>query len=340
MSTISLGEHLEIFAIKRNNRYNDLYEECFNAEQKTYIAEQILSGNVGLAEIIKRYNMNYAKSTVQHWVKTIRNQKKLFEIGGRPHSIDKEGKEAIVKWVKTGGDTGNAMLSPTTRQLKGKIMTEVRETNKRKGDWGGCNTPDPKTVKRIMKEVQSVQVKGQRTTNARITASCDPRFFFTFAVMCAVCCAGLDPKLILNWDATTFGVSKDDTDDLVYIKDEDFDNNKPVTGESSGDTCLFVKLYHYHNAYGTIAAPVFVCADSNLSEGAFEQYEVKGLSRHGGEGNGTGYLCFTKTRAANDEFYKWFNEKVIVPFIVKTREDNDMVQVFFFCLGRFFASYS
>ena len=55
------------------------------------------------------------------------------------------------------------------------------------------------------------------------------------------------------------GISKDHTDELIYIKDEDFDNDVPVTAEASGDTCLFIKfmLYHYHNAFGTIAPPVY-----------------------------------------------------------------------------------
>jgi hypothetical protein len=132
-------------------------------------------------------------------------------------------------------------------------------------------------MRKVEQEVHAEKVKGQRTTNARIKAVCDPRNFFTFAIMCSAFLTGLDSKLILNWDAKTFGVSKDHTDELIYIKDEDFDNDVPVTAEASGDTCLFIKLYHYHNAFGTIAPPVYVVADNHLKEDDFDWFEIRGL---------------------------------------------------------------
>lgn len=329
MSTPSLDAHLEIFAVKRGNRYNDLSDHWFTEKQKEYVANSIINGTVSRKDFIKRHNIVFKDRTIKDWVKTITEGRKIHEFGGRPPSIDEQSKENIAEWTKNGGDTRNPMLSPSLSQLKAKVRKEIKESSKRKGDWTNCDTPDAKTVRKIVTVVGAKIVKGQKTTNARITAVCDPRNFFTFAIMCIVCCAGVDRKLILNWDATTFGVSKDIDDDLVYIKDEQYDSDKPVTGESSGDTCIFVKLYHYHNAQGTIAPPVYVLADDNLSEGAFEVHDVRGLSRHGSDGNGLGYLCFTKTRAANDAFYHWFNDVIVVPFILKIRQDNDMPLVRF-----------
>lgn len=327
MAVSSLDADLEIFVAKRGNRYNDLSEHWFTVAQKEYVGNLLNSGTVTRREFINRHNILSKDQTIKDWQKNIKVGKKMYEFGGRPSSIDEDSKTEIKKWVKSGGDTGNEMLSPTYAQLKKKVGIEIRETGKRKGNYATSDTPDPKTLRKVIKEAEVVKVKGQKTTNARITAVCDPRNFFTFAIMCTVCCSGLSPKLILNWDATTFGISKDSDDDLVYIKDEEQDSAKPVTAESSGDTCIFIKLYHYHNAFGTIAAPVYVIADNTLSEGAFEVYPVKGLSRHGGDGNGLGYVCFTKTRAANDEFYKWFNDFVVIPFILQIREDNDMTPV-------------
>ncbi len=327
MAAPALVNNCEIFDEKRGNRFNDFSNHFFTSEQKVYVAKLLSEGTVKLEEFLSRHSITSKRTSVHRWVKTYEKGKKIYEFGGRPPSIDNIGKEEIKNFVKNGGNNGNPILKPKFREVKAKVIEQVRETSKRKGVWGKSETPDPKTLKKVLTEVKAIKVKGQQTTNARVNAICDPRNFFTFAIMCAVCCRGLDSKLILNWDATTFGVSKDDGDALVYINDEEFDNSKPVTGLASGDTCLFIKLYHYHNAFGTIAPPVYVIADDTLSESDFEFYEVKSLSRNGCEGNGTGYACFTKTRAGNDQFYKWFNERVIVPFILKTREDNDFTLV-------------
>ena len=318
---------LPIFDAKRNNRWEDLSDHFFTAVEKEYVARELLGERVRLCEFLSRHNIKKRKGTVLDWVKTIRNGKKINEFGGRPPSIDKEGQEAVKTFINNGGASKNPMLRPKQREVKAEILKQVNETRKRKGQWGNVDAPDEKTVRKIEKDLRVTKVKGQNTTNARVTATCDPRNFFTFAIMCAVCCKGLNPKLILNWDATQFGVSKDDDDLLVFIKDEEYDSTKPVTGVASGDTCIFVKLYHLHNANGTIAPPVYVIADPNLSESDFEWYEVAGLGRHGGAGNGPGFICFTKTRAANDQFYRWFNESVVIPFILQIRVDNDMPPV-------------
>lgn len=316
-----------IFESKRNNRWDDLSDHHFTAAEKEFVAKEIIDERVRLCVFLSRHNMTKRKSTVQHWVKTVKDGRKINEFGGRPASIDMEGKDAVKTFINNGGKSKNPMLRPTQRDVEAEILKQVNETKKRKGQWGNVDAPDIKTVRRIEKEMKVSKVKGQKTTNARITATCDPRNFFTFAIMCEVCCKGLNPKLILNWDATQFGISKDDDDLLVFIKDEDYDTSKPVTGESSGDTCIFVKLYHFHNAFGTIAPPVYVIADPNLGESDFEYYEVAGLGRHGGAGNGSGFICFTKTRAANDHFYRWFNETVVIPFILQIRLHNEMPPV-------------
>ena len=312
-----------MFVRKRNNRWDDLKDHHFTVAEKEYVAQEIIDERVTLGAFLSRHNMKNRSKTVRDWVKRIRDGRKLYEFAGQPPVIDFEGQIAVKFFVNNGGASENQMLSPSQREVKVEIRKQVNETKKRKGRYGNVDAPDAKTMRRIEEQLKVTKVKGQKTTNARVTASCDPRNFFTFAIMCAVCCKALSSKLILNWDATQFGVSKDDDDLLVFIKDEDYDCTKPVTGVSSGDTCIFVKLYHYHNANGTIAPPVYVIADPNLSESDFEFYPVQGLGRHGGDGNSLGYICFTKTRAANDPFYRWFNAVVVIPFIEKIRLDND-----------------
>ena len=79
-------------------------------------------------------------------------------------------------------------------------------------------------------------------------------------------CKHISPAMIFNWDATQYALSPDKDEICVYQKGKDFG---PLTSESGGGSFLSIKHYHFHNANGTVAPPVFVIADDLMDPEAF-----------------------------------------------------------------------
>ena len=60
-----------------------------------------------------------------------------------------------------------------------------------------------------------------------------------------------------------------------------------------------------------------------LEDGDFYSYKVMGLSTGTGD-DAHGYVCFTKTRAANRKFFNFFNNSLLIPFITRLQEKLNM----------------
>jgi hypothetical protein len=147
----------------------------------------------------------------------------------------------------------------------------------------------------------------------------------------------LEPNMVFNWDATQFGVSKDSGNDVVYIKNE-CDDDLPLTVESGGETCIFIK-YYFHNAADDCAQAVYLIADSEMTSDALETYEIPGLG-NGSELASRGWLCICKSRQANTKFYEWFGEHIVVPYVSDSRSiydsknaDDSQMRAFVTCDG-------
>jgi hypothetical protein len=63
---------------------------------------------------------------------------------------------------------------------------------------------------------------------------------------------------------------------------------------------------------------MLIIADDQMGPEEIDIHEVKGLSI-GTEIEGFGYVVFTKTRATNKAFYRWFLKVLFTPRIVRLR---------------------
>jgi len=108
----------------------------------------------------------------------------------------------------------------------------------------------------------------------------------------------------------------------VYIKSRDGERELPLTKESSGETGIAIKYYHFHNAAGECAPAVYLVADDSLESEELSCHEVTGLG-NGSELGSKGWLCFCKTRQANLTFYRWFAKTIVEPFVTKSRDVNN-----------------
>jgi hypothetical protein len=61
------------------------------------------------------------------------------------------------------------------------------------------------------------------------------------------------------------------------------------------------------SAAGEVIPLILLIAVTEMSDNDFEFYPVVGMT-HQNIIDRTGYLCFTKTRAGNVAFFKWFIE--------------------------------
>ena len=152
---------------------------------------------------------------------------------------------------------------------------------------------------------------AQLKTSARIDAEKDLRNSFAMAAMIEAFCKHLSPAMLFNWDATQYALSPDKDEICIYQKGNDFG---PLTSESGGGTFLSIKHYHFHNANGTVAPPVFVVADSMDPE-AFIWDEVPELTTST-DVNGKAYLCRCRMRNGNSAFYRWYGTFIVAPFVI------------------------
>jgi hypothetical protein len=62
-----------------------------------------------------------------------------------------------------------------------------------------------------------------------------------------------------------------------------------------------------------------VIADASMNDSEFKYHLVEGLGNNNGA-DSAGWLVFTKTRACNPEFYRWFAKEVVVNFVKTCRK--------------------
>jgi hypothetical protein len=198
----------------------------------------------------------------------------LHDRVGRPAIIDKEGEQNLAKLL---ADCHKEQRSPNKRSFTELVAAEATNTKRRRGIGGEAKTPSWHTVNRLKIKLQVTQGQGQTKTHARIAAESDPRNAYSMICMVKAFCDQLSPEMIGNWDATQFVVQSDGDTTLLYIKNEDTDTSMPLTTEGSGELGIGIKLYHFHNANGNPATPVFVVADESMDPEEFKFYKVPGL---------------------------------------------------------------
>ena len=79
-----------------------------------------------------------------------------------------------------------------------------------------------------------------------------------------------------------------------------------------------MKFYLCISATGSSAPLVYILADKNMKEGLIDVHEVMGLGI-GTDLSSVGWVVFAKTRAVNEEFYRWWFVTVFHKFVVHIR---------------------
>jgi hypothetical protein len=174
--------------------------------------------------------------------------------------------------------------------------------------------------------------KAKQTTDARAVATADKLNSVSIAAAHFLMVPLTSPHLIINADGTAYSTGGGLTAgvEVYYLADEQQGKTLKVPAQKESTlTSYFVKFYLciYTSA---IATPIYIVADDNMREGAIDVHEVVGLGHE--EVLGTGYVVFSKTRAVNEEFYRWWFMTVFTKFVIDLKMLHyipDTVPVYF-----------
>ena len=76
-------------------------------------------------------------------------------------------------------------------------------------------------------------------------------------------------------------------------------------------------------AGGSLAPPILIIADDNMTKDAIDVHKVLGLGI-GMEPNPFGYVVFCNRRTLCHSFYEWLMNFVIIPYINKIKSDKGL----------------
>jgi hypothetical protein len=252
---------------------------------------------------------------------------------GRPSKLDSVAEAAILEVLEKRRRDQKAL---NRAEFKSIVLGEIEQTAKRRNIADTKPRLSSESLRRYKRTMNLGEKFAQLKTNARIEAEYDPRNSFAMAAMVEAFCKYLSPAMIFNWDATQYALSPDKDEICIFQKGSNFG---PHTTESGGGTFLSIKHYHFHNANGTVAPPVFVIADDSMDPEAFVWDEAPELSTST-DVNGKAYLCRCRTRNANSAFYRWYGIFIVAPFVNDVRDrtrltnpDGSPMRAFVTCDG-------
>lgn len=288
--------------------------------EKKSIVSEIDSIHTSVQDVARKYNLK--ENTIRKWRRMVSDNRVMRSDIGRPIKWDDISVSKISEIADEKRKKQNCLNVEEFNELLGK---EAIETKKRRGENDLAVDFSKTSKKRLFSEIRASAVAGQTKTAARAKAEADPRNSYTEACMFKAYQDGIDPNLIANMDASQYfsRFGNDCEQQLVYIKDESDVSPVTKTEENSGDMGLFLKSYTYGTASGCMGPMVIVLADDSLDPSTVIVKKIVGIT-HLPDATAYGYIIFTKTRAANKEFYRWYIINVMIPYIESNRESNEL----------------
>ena len=310
----------------KNNFSNALLESIFH---------QIKKGEVKANFLITKYNLS--QTTAYRWVREIVGGKSLFDFKkrwGRPRIFSEEVCKDVEKHVSELSARNECI---SHQNIKDNVPTftscliERQSMEEKKNLTGVVVKASKHTIKRVGKKCGFVITKAVRVSKRRIIACSDPLNAMSMSVVARYIKNTLDGNfdLLLNLDATVFELNKISESrgyDLVWVPEKlkkEFDNAsaelKTYLNSLEG-TGVFAKHLTLVCGDGDAAPFVFVVADKNLPPNTFKCEKIKGLGISSGI---EGYVVVSNSRNPCADFYMWYYEQILLPFVDYLREKNN-----------------
>ena len=259
-------------ANRRIARFSDLSKAYHTAASKVLICKECIQSELDPKTFARNHSIpltTMLRMIRQYQADILTGISTFRDSGcGRPPKLDATAQEAILQVLQKRRRDQKA---PNRAEFKAIVLVEIEQTSKRRNIAEPRPQLSSQSLRRYKKKMNLGERVAQLKTSARIDAEYDPRNSFAMAAMIEGFCKFLSPAMIFNWDATQYALSPDKDEVCVFQKGRDFG---PLTSESGGGTFLSIKHYHFHNANGTVAPPVFVIADDSMEPDAFIWHEV------------------------------------------------------------------
>lgn len=215
----------------------------------------------------------------------------------------------------------------------------IVESDNRRGVFS-TSTIHPQTIEKVLKETNASTVKGQKTTKARARGRKDIRDMMSMAAKNEASARNKPPQMFGNFDATQYIISGKCEEPVITLKHKEEDNllyaqdENPVTTVEETQLSQAVKWVMLCDANGNLATDVFLLNDSDMDPNDFKCYQVPGLT-HTTIPGAFGYLCFTKIRYGNTNFFSWYITNVVAEFVNQCRSllPSDRMDTDFYCVA-------
>lgn len=308
----------------------NLSDKNYDLHDRLILCKKFEELNQGLERVsIRKFakERGISKSEFSRWLTSYRDWKDTGVLTmhgkrGRPRLLDEEGVEHFKNKIQRLEQEQHSPSRGETHHLMNIAARETRIRNAR--GVQSIKKISSRSIARYRTMANLIIRKRQFKTRARVRAESDPRNAYT--MFCMIKAFGDEdlPATIANFDATQFVVLADSSPLGYSVKQEAVgaESDKPLTAESNGGLDFAIKYYHVNNALGFTSDPVYVIADDQLDESTFKVFSVRGLGSNRVQGS-IGWICFTRTRACNREFYRWFVHNILVEFAQSSREGEE-----------------
>jgi hypothetical protein len=300
----------------------NLKGEKLTVEEVEWIIQENQVNNKSIYSLSKKFNI--ARTTMQDYIS---RHNKFGNAGGPPGRkpfLDDISKVSCVQKIRDRQSTNLQLTQVEFHQI---VMEEVILTaGNRNIAICDANAPSTSTINRFCKENNISRGNAKKSTTARINAVADVRNTLSFAVMNNLMVPMVHPYLILNSDASQFGVGFDVNEKVVVMyvdKRGDLNLKAAPNKTDSGITMFFIKWYLLISAGGICGTPVYIIADETVPKGQFRPHKVRNMGYNVGVDN-FAWVVFCYSRSCNLEFYKWFNNVVLFEFICLIKETHDL----------------
>ena len=291
----------------------NLSEVKLTSEDKQWLANQINMYGQKSSALANRFSLK--RNTLRKYARTL-NKKVITRAScGRPPTF------SIKSITNIADKLTDQKYQMRSSNYENFLQSEARNSLDERNLNANNKVPkvSKKTIYRLEKKLDIKTKNGETTTNARAVAVSDIRNAVSFAAMNFSMNKIAKQPLILNADATLYTVGYDNKKKLqvkfIQTKKHQLSPIKIKQEKNdSGITNYTIKYFCLMSAIGKIANPVFIIQDEKMAENIIDTYSVDGLGISTGSAS-KGYIVFCNSRSCNLEFYKWFNETVLVEFI-------------------------
>lgn len=283
-----------------------------SGEKIKEIVREYLEGRIKYKDLAEKHG--YKEDRIRKWVSRHNQGCRITGKPGSPLLLDDTEGANLVELVNKGDSDGKCIRQDDFKKL---LLEAIRRTSLKDNIYYTGDLSDD-TYYHYLKKLNLKVVNAEIRPNARVIAQNNAMNAVSNIIMLNQVANNIAvPNQFVNFDATQFYIGQamsDMTKVVVSIDRESKDHISTPKRKSDKASKYYVKWFCVINANGSMhSSQLFLVADEKMGAEDFEAYEVTGLSTATTEG-ASGYVCFTKTRCGNDEFFKFFNENILIPF--------------------------